>query len=329
MPQAWKIFRVKHFPSYENLRRSIIESITTFKPENDLDWVTALATDSFRDHLIRLDESQPSPRHYELQELLRFLHTRRVHVVVLIDNIDHFGPDVHKDIFMYAKLLASHQPPLITPVIAARFSTMRLLRENDPNAYVYFVETLTPAVSVRTTGDTVTSFLRNRLRFVTTVGGAELFSAKGNESFAQQVGLKPTQFVPNMLRAYDYFTRELWDDTLIRDLAQWRNGSLRGTGLDIVDFLSRILSGSDPLFRIKNFIRIIHATQRRRSPRQIRTLLYRYLIVGELGAAYPKIWNLFSIPTSVSGTRKLHFLPLRILEYIRSCQGNRCSYGEL
>jgi hypothetical protein len=331
--RRWKVFKVNNLPQYAAFKNFIVENgkcyLEGFDYRNEQHWEEILSKKEIAEKLYEVERDQPHPSHHEFQKLLEFLHQRSIHIVILLDNIDYFDIDTQIEIFNHAKLLAANLPALLTPIIAARYSTLRRLKENEPYAYVFFVETLSP-VDVRTSNETITHFLKRRIGFIKNFSPRKLFPPDHEvQPYAQQFSHTPELFASNIMKAYDYLTKVLSQNEIVQDLAQWRNESLRATAIEIVDLISRLISNRDPVVRMKDLLELARENKRGGSRRQIRNLLYRHIIVGEIDKNIPKALNVFHNSKTVSQAGEVHFLQLRILEYLRTCQNNQCTYSVL
>jgi hypothetical protein len=331
---GWTVYNIRHNSADAQFRELMLN---TYYPESDSDWLNICHNEELSRRRIALHcptSDNPGTEHLEL--LLRyFVQTYGLDIVVLLDNIDRYSLRLQQDVIDKCIDFASMTPPLMTPVVAVRSSNFRRLHSECAADYVFYVAPVRSrrfydhrVFDLTNDDEILAGFVRRRLdlagRYLTE--NAQLVSVTGDAAI---IG----RFLDDHVPALQRIAEEAPYVRVGRNLSEWHNDSLRDAATAAFNWINRILLGESALFFCRGLsvlepAGIVEATVRGQEDltlrsRMLRNSLYRHLIFPfREPPAQPEVPNLFfgDLERQGNGTNdRFHFLPLRILEYLR-CQ---------
>ena len=335
---SWTVHRIRNHPHY----RRLVERAEEDGEISDDQWLTLIESPPFK--TIRDREFEPNIPPAELTDLkllLEFL-TKRLgrHLILILDNIDRYSLKVQAEVIHNSIDFANVLSPLLTPVVAVRSANFgRLVSEGEWD-YIFLVRRIRTYSEIRpvdTDAATLHAFLSRRIEYLLSLSPDQLFGGMPLAGLATVLGFKSAaDMVGRHMDVMRHLMKDLVHLDIARILAQWHNESLRNTAMQMFNILNSFLMSSDPLFTYRDAVRATTArstdfeSDRKLQTRRVRTAVYRHLVFGtRRPPAEPHTINMFTTANSLSETRPLYFLHLKVLQHLLMAKRSSVPYGHL
>jgi len=307
--RRWRAYKVREDLAYDELKTKILDSGKAKVTDSRDHWAAVLERPEVRKQLFLLGGMRPS-----IGTLLRFLKEER-QLVLCLDNVDNQSVRVQRDIL--SKAIAWSNEAQLPVVVAIRDSNLtRIHKEGMSGDIVLFdyVDAIVQGTSDddvaigALTGVTVKDLLEKRFLFLREIAGTETL-----RSFFCELSKTGAPNEEEYCERFWNVLAKIPESFFQENINQYSNYNIRSVLALCFNFVSSIVREAEKEYSLPQLL----TDENRMQMTKLRTYYYKWLSMGggRLLTA-PSYMCRFLDPAGRDG--RLHFLELRILEYLRN-----------